>query len=104
MAEYAAALNAMIARHGRASDPPISITWIPFRREVGEIIQLPEDGTSVLVTAAAMRHADDSFSDFYVDVAECSVKGNICGFSRDGQWISNVTAWAELPQPYRGAK
>lgn len=77
--------------------------WIPFRREVGAIVELPEHEATVLITAL-LRRGDDSIANLYVDVAEAAVQDGVCGFHRDGQWISNVTAWAELPQPYRGGK
>lgn len=34
----------------------MSVTWVQHRREVGAIIQLPEHGDRVLVTAAMRRH------------------------------------------------
>lgn len=80
----------------------MSVTWVQHRREVGAIIQLPEHGDRVLVTAAMKRHNDGSLSDFYVDVAEAQVENGTAGFHRDGFWISNVVAWAPLPEPWDG--
>lgn len=76
-----------------------SIQWIPYRTPD---MPLPVHEAAVLVTAAMKRHNDGSLSDFYVDVAEAQVENGKAGFCRDGFWLSNVVAWAPLPEPWDG--
>lgn len=113
MAEFATALNAMIERHGRLSDPIIG-EWV----ELTEGCRMPELGQVVLLTLATKGDEDHAiiakglWRDGYFDSNELVSHHALVGCFYDGTYrfvrpwgskadaIYTVTAWMPAPKPF----